>query len=378
MNSGFPSNDELQDMKYLVEEAMEQGAIGLSTGLVYAPSIYSDTEELIELAKIVAKHDGIYTSHVRGMSSTFFNAAKEGFEIGRRGNLPVQISHINIGPNVWNRIDEFLLIIENERAHGLDVTADVLLYDESVFSGGSLFPGWANEGGIEERLKKWQDKKIQSKIKYEILTHGDRNGGSVASCLIQQDKLDRLIIIEPEEYNLVPFSQLPDLTGINDPLDAYFSILLDYKGKVRGISKPYLEEDIEKAIAHPLVMPSTDGQPLAPYGNIKPDHNRCYGTYAKLFEEFVSKKRILSISEAIRKSTSFPAQRLGIKDRGLIKENYWADIVIMDLQNISDKSSLENPTEYPSGFKHVLVNGKLVVQDGVRTEKLPGKVLRKN
>jgi N-acyl-D-amino-acid deacylase len=377
MESRKPSTDELNEMKLLLAEAMQQGALGLSSGLVYAPSSYSGSEELVELAKVAAQYGGFYASHVRGMAHQIFEAVEEAIKIGKLAGLPVQISHLNAGYPNWGKAQELIGLIEKARFAGQDVTCDTLLHDESVFSGGSLFPAWVNEGGVDRLLQRLGDPSTRQRIREEILADGDRRGGSVAACLLQDGKWDKLWLIEPLRLNHINLKQLAEMQGKADPFEAFFDLLMEEKGKARGISQPYSQEDIDKILQYAWCMPETDGQPVSPDGKLLPNHQREYGAFAHLLGSYVRERGVINLEEAIRKSTSLPAWRMGLKDRGTLHPGDWADIVLFDPQKINEMGDALHLTRSPQGIEFVLVNGQVVVEHGKHTGALPGKILRR-
>jgi N-acyl-D-amino-acid deacylase len=373
-----PSPAELDEMKRLLAEAMQQGAMGLSTGLVYAPSSYSTTEEIIELAKVAAQYGGFYASHVRGMAHQIIAAVAEAIEIGKQAGLPVQISHLNAGYPSWGKVPELIGMIETAKANGQDVACDTLLHDQSVFSGGSLLPAWANEGGMGRLLQHLGDPSTRQRIREEILTFGDKRGGSVAACLIQDGQWDKLWVIEPYRLNNVNLAQLAEIMGKPNPFEALFDLLLEEKGKVRGISRPYSQDDIDEILRYPWCMPETDGYPTAPNGKMLPLHYREYGAFAHLLGSYVRERGVLTLEEAIRRSTSLPAWRMGLRDRGILLPGMWADIVLFDPQKVKETGDPLHLTCFPQGIEYVLVNGQVVVEQGEHTGALPGKILRRN
>jgi N-acyl-D-amino-acid deacylase len=376
MDARQPNPSELTDMKRLVHQAMQQGACGFSSGLVYAPGCYSSTNEIIDLSREAAAAGGFYATHIRGMARPVFEAVREAISIGNAAGLPVQISHLNPGYPTWEKVDELIEILESAHREGLDVTADTLLYNQSVFSGGSLLPNWANEGGLPELIKRLEEPGIRQRIKDDTLRFGDTSGGSVAACLLQDGKWDLLWLIKPDRLKLKNLAQLADSCGNPDPFDALLDLIISEKGIVSGISQPYLQADVDYTVKHPNIMPATDDQPISRGGRIAPWHRRGFGSFAQLMGWYVRERGILSLEQAIHKSTALPARRLGLRNRGILEQGYYADLCVFDPDTIRDVSSDENPSQYPVGIAHVAVNGQLVVDSGTPTEALPGMVLR--
>ncbi len=376
MSARQPNTAETNEMKRLVGIAMRQGAIGLSSGLVYAPGCYSDTSEIVDLAREAIAYGGFYATHVRGMARPIYEAIEEAISIGRKAGIPVQISHLNPGYPTWGKVHELIEIIESARREGLDVTADTLVYNQSVFSGGSLLPNWANEGGLPELIKRLKHPETRQLIKDDTRRFGDTSGGSVASCLLQDGKWDHLWLIKPERLKMKNLAELAQVLGNPDPYDALVDLIVAENGNVRGISQPYFQEDIDFTVKHPLCMPATDDRPVSRNGSLSPWHRRGYGTFAEVMGWYVRERGILSLEEAIRKSTSFPARRLGLQDRGILREGYYADLLLFDPNTIRDITSDQDPAQYPVGINYVVVNGQFVVEDAMPTGALPGKVLR--
>jgi N-acyl-D-amino-acid deacylase len=376
MSARRPNPTEVNQMKQLVNEAMQQGAFGLSSGLVYAPGCYSDTNEVADLAREAARYGGFYATHIRGMARPIYEAIEEAISIGRIASLPVQVSHLNPGYPSWENVQELIEIIETARRKGLDITADTLVYNQSVFSGGSLLPNWANEGGLPELIERLKQPEIRQQIKDDTLRYGDIKGGSVASCLLQDKKWDLLWLIKPERLKMINLAALAERSGNPDPYDALLDLIIEEKGNISGISQPYLQEDVDYTVKHPLCMLGTDDRPVSRDGRIAPWHRRGFGSFGKVLGWYVRDRGLLSLGEAVRKSTSMPAKRLGLTDRGIVREGYFADLLVFNPDTIEDITTDEDPAQYPKGIKYVLVNGQVVVENSTPTGALPGKVLR--
>jgi N-acyl-D-aspartate/D-glutamate deacylase len=371
-----PTEEQQEAMEALVAEAMEHGAFGLSTGLVYPPSGFASTEEVVGLAKIAARYGGIYSTHVRGMSHPIFQAVREAIDIGERAGLPVQVSHLNPGPAAWGKAPDLVALVEAARARGLDVTIDTLVHNESIFKGGSLLPNWVSVGGLASLLERIGDPETRQKIKADTREFGDWRGGSVATCLMQDGRWDKLWVMTPARLKGMSLAELGKAAKADDPYDALLDLILEEKGNVAGVSEPYLQADVDYTVAHPLCMPETDDLPVVPGGPVPPMHTRAYGSFAKLLGHYVRDRKLLTLEEAVRKATSFPAQRLGLEGRGLLRKGMHADITIFDPRTVAEKGTRENPSQYPVGIQFVLVNGEIVVDEGAQTKARPGRVLR--
>jgi len=371
-----PSIEELEKMKELVAEAMEAGAIGMSSGLIYPPGAYSKTWELIELSKIVAKYGGIYCSHIRGEGATLIEAIKEAIIIGKEANIPIHISHHKAsGKEQWGKTKETLALIENARENGIDITFDQYPYEAGMTSLSTLLPSWVHEDGLDKMLERLKIKEVRERIKKEI------EESIVKHNLIKECGWENIYIssVKSEKNKFMEGKNLKQISQIRkeNEFDTLFNILIEEEGQVTMIIFSMNEEDIRRIMKHNLQMFGTDSWAI---DSCKKEsgmvHPRFYGTYPKVFRKYVKEEKLFSLEEAIRKMTSFPAQRFFLMDRGIIKEGMWADIVIFNLENIKDKATYENPHQYPEGIEYVLINGEIVIERGEYTGAMPGKVLK--
>jgi N-acyl-D-amino-acid deacylase len=372
-----PTPNELDKMKKLVAEGMKQGAFGVSTGLFYAPGGYASTKEIIELAKVAAEYDGIYTTHMRSEGDTLIEALTEALEIGEKAKIPVQISHYkSTGRENWGKIKQGFKMIEEARKKGLDVTCDAYPWTAGVTPLIDYLPHWAQEGGIPEILKRLKDSKLRKKISEDM-----EKGIPGEESLVKELGWDRIMISTSPSHPEYEGKTIQEIvkSGNMDPYDLIFDLLIQDKSEVIAIEFWGSEEDVEEVLKHPLTMISSDSSAITPKGPLgfgKP-HPRYYGNIPNLFGDYVRKRRIMTIEDAVRKATSFPAQRLGLKDRGQIREGMWADIVIFDPDEIAPVGVFGNPHHYPKGIEWVLVNGVVTIERGKHTGALAGKVLRK-
>ncbi len=369
-----PTAAELGRMQALLADAIEDGAWGLSTGLIYAPGSYATTEEIVALATVAGRHRGFYASHIRGESATLLAAVAEAIRVGREGRLPVQVSHIKAAgrPN-WGKVADALALIDAARAEGVDVMADVYPYTASSTTLRTLLPDWALEGGIDAMQKRLAAGAVRARIRQELeqpvtgQSLRDRVGWEnilVGYCATRKDAEGR---------------RLSEIAAARkmDPLDAMLELILDEAGKTSTILFQLDEADLRRALVHPQVMIGSDGAALAPYGELavgKP-HPRSYGTFPRVLGEYAREERVFSLSQAIHKMTGLPARRLGLRDRGVVRVGARADLVIFDPRAVADRATYEDPHRYPAGIGHVLVNGRFVIKDGEHTGSLPGKVL---
>jgi len=364
-----PTSDELGRMKSLLAKAMEEGAVGLSTGLYYAPGSFCKTEEIIELARVTAQYGGIYTSHIRDESDYSIGlvaAVKEAIEIGEKGKIPVQISHLKaLGKPVWGKSVEILDLIRQARTRGVDVTFDQYPYVASATSlVGATVPRWAQAGGKEKMEERFRDPSARERLRKDMLTSIDKRGG-------------------PEKLFIARFTPDPSLEGKHlaaigkikskEPVDAAMDLILAGGLDVSVVSFNMLDEDLTRIMLSPHGLVASDGS-LAELGKGVP-HPRYYGTFPRVLGKYVREEAILPLEEAVRKMTSAPANRLGLVDRGLIKEGMLADITLFNALTVKDKSTFDNPHQYPEGIDFVIVNGQVAVAKGEWTGLKAGKVL---
>jgi N-acyl-D-amino-acid deacylase len=383
-----PDEEEMDGMRSLVAEAMEAGAFGLSSGLVYPPGRYAETWELIELCRVVAEYGGFYATHVRGERETLIEAVLEAVEIGERAGIPVQISHHPAKIGAWGRSKETLKIIEEARARGLDITCDLHTYLAGSTGLGALLPPWIQEGGVKKIIERLRNPSLHTDIIKDMMD--ERVPGPGPCGLVKRGMWDKIILSSCLRNRDLIGRSLYDiamLKGIT-PFEAYFELLLEEGASGSIIGYYYNEEDIRTVLKHPTSMIGSDGYALAPYGTLGRGmmHPRSYGAFPMIFRKYVrgegneglgdAGERILTLEEAVRKMTSLPAQRLGILDRGLLRVGMWADIVILDPDRVGDRATYLDPYQYPEGIEYVIVNGDVVVRRGIHTGALPGKILR--
>jgi len=364
-----PTSTEMERMQDLVAEGMKAGAFGLSTGLIYPPSCYAETQELIELCRVVARFGGYYSSHIRGEGRTLIDAVKEAITIGERAGVPVEISHRKAwGRDNWGKVKETLKLIEEAQYRGVDVTCDVYPYTASSTGLGASISPWAHEGGIEKMLERLKDPEIRLRLKREMEAQ-------------DQAGWDKVLIAQCEEnkdYVGKTIQETAQSRGM-DPYDFVFNFLIEEKGSVATVSFAMHPEDVAMVIGHPVSMIGSDGYSLTPYGVLgkgKP-HPRSYGTFPRVLAKYVREEGVLSLEESIYKMTGLPARKLGLKDRGIIAEEACGDLVIFDPSEVEDAATFQEPHQYPKGIKYVMVNGQIVVEEGEHTRAKPGKVLRK-
>jgi N-acyl-D-amino-acid deacylase len=352
---------EIEQMKALVKEAMEQGALGLSTGLFYVPGNYTPTEEVIELAQVAGRLGGIHTSHMRDEAAGVLKSVEETIAIGERGGLPTQVTHHKIiGKGNWGRSVDTLRLVADARARGVDVTIDQYPYTASSTSLTVLLPQWAQEGGQRELVKRLEDPTTRAKLKTAVIENikFDRGGGDPKNIYIARCGWDPSL----EGRNLAEITQVRGrTTSFEDAAETALELVA--KGGASAIFHAINEDDLVRILKDPLTMIASDGGIEIPKRGVP--HPRSYGTFA----------RVLSMEEAIRKMTSLPAQRFGLTERGLLRPGLKADVVIFDPERVRDKATFADPHQYAEGFSYVIVNGTVVLDDGTMTEARPGQVL---
>jgi N-acyl-D-amino-acid deacylase len=364
-----PAEAELTAMQRLLAEALEAGAWGLSTGLIYAPGSYAATEEIIALARVVSRRRlAFYASHIRGEGATLLDAVAEAIRIGREADVPVQVSHLKAAgrPN-WGKVERALALIDAAAADGLDVHADVYPYTASSTGLRALLPDWALEGGLEAMVARLRDPATRERIRAEL----DKPDGGPGR--LDRVGWENIVIAWCPGRRDAEGRRLSELGGV----DGVFAVLLD-EPKAAMILFQLDENDLRRALVHPRVMIGSDGSALAPYGELgegKP-HPRSYGTFPRVLGEYVREQRVLTLAQAVYKMTGLPARRLGLDDRGVIRPGARADLVVLDPRRVADRATYEAPHRYPDGIEHVIVNGRLVIRDGEHTGSLPGRLLR--
>ena len=365
------SSAELLEMKAMVRQAMEQGALGISTGLFYVPGSFTPTEEVIELSKVAAEHKGIYISHMREEAAQLLDSVQETIHIGEQAGIPVQMTHHKvIGVENWGASRESLRMVDEARARGVDITIDQYPYTASQTGITALIPQWAQEGGRDQLLERINSNETRQTIKNEVVFKilYDRGGGDPRNVFISRNSWDP----EMAGKNLADLSiERGLLPTPENAADVVFDIIRG--GGATAVYHAIGPDDVDLIMQHPATAIGSDG-PIGIFGEGTP-HPRQYGTFARVLGVFVRERGIITLEEAVRKMSSQTARRLGIHDRGLITEGYFADIAIFDADEIIDKATFENPHQYAVGMKYVLVNGEIVVENGQHTGARPGRII---
>lgn len=380
MSAKAPTADELAKMKAIMDTAMKGGAIGMTTALIYPPSSYATTEELIEMAKVVSKYGGFYASHIRGEGKELVQSVEEAIAIGEKGGVPVEIFHLKAAhqPGWGKLMSEAGEKIEQARGRGVDVAADIYLYTAGGTGLEAVIPSWAFEGGQAKLLERLKDPATRARLKTELKT-GSPGWWNIVEAA---GGWDNVVLVNAQNKENARF-QGKTLTQIGkewnkDPADAAYDLVMQGQGRVYAIYHMMSEQDIETALRFPWTSIGSDAgasEKLGDVDSIGLAHPRAYGNHARLIARYVREKKILSLPEAIRKMTSWPATRMRLASRGTIKEGNWADVVIFDYDKIQDRATYEQPLLSPVGIDYVLVNGQLVIEKGKHTGAKPGKVI---
>lgn len=370
---------ELEQMKSLVRQAMEEGARGLSTALEYAPAPYASTEELIVLAAESAKYGGIYSTHIRNEGDGIMAALDETARIAREAHTPVEIWHLKTaGVRNWGRMPEVVKFIDDARASGLDIAADTYAYTAWNNSFSAFIPPWAHDGGTDKLIARLKDPATRARIRKDMTTPA-RNWDNEWQEIPGPEAILISSVLNPD-LRLLQGKRLSEIAKMwnEDPIDAICDFLIKDDAatdvSVFGIS----EDDVELALRQPWVSVDNDSSGASPEGILGQDHPhpRAYGTFPRVLAKFVRDEHLLTLPDAIRKFTALPAQRMRITDRGVLKQGMWADVVVFDPATVHDVATFENPNQLSMGMKYVIVNGRLVIDDGKMTGALPGHVLR--
>ena len=378
MDDVDPTPEQLEVMKAQVEQAMRDGAFGLTSALIYAPGTFAETEELIELAKIAGSYGGIYTAHIRSEGNQFIEAIDETLRIGREGKLPVKIHHLKAGgqPN-WFKMDIAIEKIETLRKEGIPVTADMYTYVAGATGLDASMPTWVQAGGYDKWAKRLKDPEIRARVKAEMATNAQdwENLGYFAGpegMMFIGFKNDDL-----KKYMGKTLAEVAADRG-QDPLDTIIDLVIEDGSRVGTVYFLMSEENLKKQIRQPWVMFGSDAYAPAAEGKELEGavHPRTYGNVARLLGKYVRDEQVIPMEEAIRRLTLLPAQTLSVFERGRLAPGFFADITIFDPENIRDHATFEDPHHYSTGVKHVLVNGVPVVTDGEHTGATPGRAVR--
>ncbi len=376
-----PGPAELQRMKELVAEAMNDGAFGLATALMMPPGSLAMTGDLVELCRVVRQHGGIYSSHIHDEGLGVFDSVKQAIEIGERAGVPVDIIHLKIADEkYWGRMKEVIALIEDARRRGVNVQANVYPYTRGNNDLASIMPPWAHEGGRAQLLARLKDSSQRARLKHDITNslpgwynHYTAVGGDWSRMLVSANNaykgmtMDRVIALKSEGKS--PRS---------DPLDILFDLLVEQDGSVSTVYAHHTEEDMNLALLQPWCSIGSDGSAYATDGLLRRGHPhpRNFGTFPRVLGVYVRERGLLRLEDAVRKMTSLNAAKLGLRDRGFLQAGLFADITVFDPAHVTDRSTYTEPFQYSEGIEYVIVNGQLVLDQGTHTGNRPGRVLR--
>jgi N-acyl-D-aspartate/D-glutamate deacylase len=368
-----PTAQEQAEMEELVKAAMDAGAFGLSTGLIYLPGTYSETDEVVALARVASKEGGIYASHIRNEFDLIIEAIEEAITIGREANLPVHISHYKVADNtMWGDSTITLELVEAARAEGVDVTVDQYPYTAGSTGLANVFPSWARAGKQEDFQARLDDPETRARIKADTIKilNGARAAGDLSRITVASFPAH-------PEYSGKTMAEVTLMNGREPTIENGAEVAMEilYEGEGSAIYHMMVEEDVKRIMQAPYTYIASDGSAVA-YEEDVP-HLRNYGTFPRVLRKYVREEGVLSLEQAIHKMTSLPASRISIKTRGTLAEGMIADINIFDLDAVNDNEDWANPHQYATGFSFVIVGGTPVIDQGNRTEAFPGKVLKR-
>jgi len=374
-----PSSEELDQMRALVRDAMEAGALGVASSLMYPPGLFADTSELVELSKVAAEYDGMYISHMRDEGAHMIEAVDEVLTIAREANISAEIYHIkSSGQANWHLFDEAVAMVEQARAEGLEITADVYTYPAGSTGLNVTIPPWVQEGGFDESIQRMSDPTLRERIIREMNTPSDDWENMF------------LAVASPDDILMVSFKSeaLKPLTGKTvsevaaergtSPENTIMDLIIEDGSRIGTVYFTQSEDVVRKAVALPWVSFNSDEASLAPEGLFLKSnpHPRAYGSFARVLGKYVRDEQVITLQEAIRKLAALPAQTLRIDRRGELQQGFFADVVVFDPDKIQDHATFVEPHQYATGMVHVFVNGEQVLKDGEHTGATPGRAVR--
>jgi N-acyl-D-aspartate/D-glutamate deacylase len=370
---------EIEAMKSEIDKAMREGAMGLSTSLLMPPSNLVTTAQLIELAKVASKYGGIYSTHTRDEGLGVFRSMEEAINVGKGAKIRVDLIHLKIADKkLWGQMNEVISMVNKARAEGHDIRAHVYPYTAGQNNLRAIIPPWAHDGGNEKMLERLKDPQQRARMKKDIL-----NGlPNWYNHYLAVGDWDGMLLVSMQHEKNRPFigkrmSELIKARG-GDPVEVLFDVLLEENGSVGTVYFHHTEKDMQYALKQPFTSVGSDGSAMSPEGSRgrSNPHPRSYGTFPRVLGRYVRELKVLTLPEAIRKMTSMNADKINIRDRGLLKEGYWADVTIFDPNTVADRATYVSPHQYAVGIPYVIVNGEVVLDNGKHTGALPGRVVR--
>jgi len=373
-----PTPQELDQMRELVREEMEAGALGIGTSLIYPPAFYAKTDELIELCKVAAKYKGKYISHMRSEGNQLLEAFDELLRISREAGIPAEVYHIKAaGEKNWGKIDNLLSRIESAQKEGLNIRANMYTYTAGGTGLDACFPPWTEDGGYPALFKRLRDPATREKIKAEVKIDSDK----WENLYLSAGSPDRIILVGFKSEKLKPLTgkslaEVAKMRG-KDPIDTAMDLVAEDESRIGAVYFMMSEENVKKEIAKPWISFGSDEASQAPEGVFLKSnpHPRAYGNFARVLGKYVRDEKVIALPEAIRRLSALPATNLGLDHRGFLKEGMFADVVVFDPATIADHATFEKPQQYATGVKHVFVNGVQVIKDGEHTGAKPGRAL---
>jgi len=374
-----PTDEEMESMKAMVRQAMEDGAMGIGSSLIYAPAFYSSTEELIELCKVASEYDGMYISHMRSEGNRLLESMDELITIANEANIRAEIYHLKMaGKNNWNKFDAVVKKIDSARAAGLHITTDMYTYTAGATGLDASMPPWVQEGGYNKWAERLKDPDIRKRVYKEMTTETDK----WENLMYAAGTPDNLLLVGFSNDSLRHYTgkTLTEVAKIHgkSPEETAMDLVIADGSRVGTVYFLMSEENVKKQMALPYMSFDSDAGSMAPEGiflNSNP-HPRAYGNFARVLGKYVRDEKVIPLEDAIYKLTKLPATNLKIKKRGSLTEGYFADLAIFDPEKIQDHATFEDPHQYSTGMVHVFVNGEQVLKDGEHTGATPGQVVR--
>jgi len=378
LKSGPPTQNEMRTMEDLLERSLEEGAAGMSTGLEYVPDSLSLTEELIQLGRVIERHNKIYTTHIRGESHTLFSAIEEAIRSGEESGCRVEISHLKLGGKVnWGKTDQLFRLLERAISRGVRLSWDQYPYIAWGTGLVDYIPRWVIQDGHQKMIEYLSDNSTRKKIRLEI-SNAIKMGIHAYNTAPWENV--QIALVESPEYKSVEGKRIPEISkALNiDPLDFVFDLLIKERGSVKTLVFCMGEEDIETIMKHPHTIIASDGRAVATYGELNKGsiHPRYYGAFPRVLGKYVREKKVLSLETAIKKMTSMPAKIMGLDNRGILTPNKVADITIFDAETICDVATFENPHQYSNGIEKVIISGEVIIDQGNHTNKMVGQIIK--
>ena len=373
-----PTPEQLDQMRALVRSAMEEGALGIGSSLIYAPAFYAKTEELIELCKVAAQYQGKYITHMRSEGNRLVEAVEEVIRISREAKIPAEIYHLKAaGKDNWPKMDRVLAMIDKERAGGLPIRANMYNYPAGGTGLDACLPPWALDGGWEALYERLKDPAIREKLAAAMTTPSDE----WENFYLAAGSPNRILLVGFKSEALKPLTgrSLADVAKERgkEPTETVMDLILEDRSRVSTIYFLMSEENMRKQVKKDWVSFGSDEASQAPEGVFLKSnpHPRAYGNFARLLGQYVREEKVISLAEAVRRLTGLPATNLGLQDRGFVREGMFADVVVFDPKTVADRATFERPHQYAVGMQHVLVNGVPVLKDGEHTGATPGRAL---